>query len=688
MYFLYNDFMKSWQERIIEYGTLFLTFFTPVLYFGKILYYPYLASKIFFFYAGVEILFALWLYIIITNSTYRFPKQALLFFIPVELYLLQMTLAGIFGINPELSFWSTLSRGTGLLTWYHLFAFSLIIASLVYRQGVSYVRKLLNFFVGGAFIVALSVWLGDEGFNVPLEFFQKSKGGGLIGNSSLAASYLLFALFFGLFLFFQKSAQKKSKAWVVAVSLFILSSPLFFGLYHVFTGNGRIFSALGGTLGIAAGAIFTWITYLYLSNKKITRIIAGAVTTLALIASFFGLSQIFTPGTILNQQFQTLGGNRVLFWNIGKTAMAERPWFGFGPENYKVVYQKYFDPHVFLNQQAAEVYADRAHNIFFDTGVSGGWPAVLFYTLFLLSLLCAAHYTFKHNRISRIQTAIFSGLLAGYLLQNLLVFDSLFSLLGLFVLSGVLFGLAGEHAPDKERALNVTISGFIRVCSGIIITILTILSLLFFSIRPISKAHLFSWVLQMPLETRPNYYLDLVSGSAIGNADDVGQIANTIYVQYAVNKEKIKKDNKLLPYAVKDLEKILEYFQTIATQEPTDYRLHINIGKLYNIYTFLADKQKDIALQERTIGVLKYAETLSPTDPEVDWAMGQTFLYAGKVFLAEEALKRGIDKAPFIADSYRILLHVAEGTGNTKLYAATLEEAKQAIPGFIFEGVD
>ena len=182
--------MKIFRENLLNYGSLILVFILPIIYFGNhVFFYSYLVSKMFFFYGLVEVLFAFWIYSIFIDHSYRFSKKIWFYFIPLLTYLTWMTMAGILGADPALSFWSSFSRGTGLLTLYHCIALAFIIASLVKREGLSFVHKLLRWFLNGGFVLAISTWIGNEGFNL-VSFLRDSYGGGMMGNSSFTGAYL------------------------------------------------------------------------------------------------------------------------------------------------------------------------------------------------------------------------------------------------------------------------------------------------------------------------------------------------------------------------------------------------------------------------------------------------------------------------------------------------------------------
>src|SRR5258706_1015031 len=119
------------REKVIKYGTFLIVGVTPILYLGSSWYLPHVTPKTFFFYGGVEIIFALWLYTLAIDRSYRLDKKTLLFFVPIIGYVLWVTIAGLRAVRPEMAFWSSLERATGLLTLYHVLALLFVITSLL-----------------------------------------------------------------------------------------------------------------------------------------------------------------------------------------------------------------------------------------------------------------------------------------------------------------------------------------------------------------------------------------------------------------------------------------------------------------------------------------------------------------------------------------------------------------------------
>ena len=100
----------------------------------------------------------------------------------------------------------------------------------------------------------------------------------------------------------------------------------------------------------------------------------------------------------------------------------ERPALGWGQENFNYVFNKYYNPKMYDQEQ----WFDRTHNVFFDWLVAGGALGILSY----LSIFFAVIYSlWKRNgsNLSIAEESILTGLLVGYFFQNLFVFDNVTS---------------------------------------------------------------------------------------------------------------------------------------------------------------------------------------------------------------------------------------------------------------------
>ena len=666
--------MSKKINNILKYSSYLLVFLLPLV-FCRNLFYPYTSPKMFFFYGLTEILFAIWLFLIITDRSYRLSKKTWLYFIPLGAYLFWMTVAGIFGTNPELSFWSSIGRETGLLTLYHCLVFAFVVASLVKKNGTVYLYKLMQWFVSGGFVLAISVWCGNEGFNI-FSFLKDSAGGGLMGNSSLTAAYLLFALVFGAFLLFLKDMSKNKKWWIGTEMTVILFSPLFINIYGLFTGSGILGSARGATLGIAVIVITTFLAYLFFSKNKTIKLIGITGIVLGIFIFSFGWMQLMNPNTKLHQEFVKVAyGTRFIFWDTSQKAINEHPWLGFGPENYMVAFQKNFNPKLALPEYNHEGWDDRAHNIYYDTGVSGGYPAIILYFLFILSILYGLYNLKKNEKFKHGQIAILIGLIVGYVFQNLFVFDSLYTLMALFALAGIVFSLNGGSI--EEKYLPISIKVYLKNILICFLLVVCSVSLIYFVFRPMKKVATYYMVMSMPLDSRYGHFNDLLVGSSIGDQYDTSQIAYDIYSAYNADPVGIKNNRTNLPFVVRDIDAALQYLEKINKKNKTDARLKVQIISLYNILNYFMDEPYNSVLGKHLLDIQEQLKQLSPTDPQVFLSKAQIYAWAQDLKNVEQSYREAIALDPTIPESYNFLLRVSKAVGDEKTYSETLTEAQK-----------
>ena len=682
---MYNHIMDKFKDIILRYGVLLLILITPIVHFGGWVV-PHITSHTFLFYGFANILVGFYIYSLIFDKSYRLSQKQLLLFLPLMLFVTWFSISGVFAVNPSLSFWSSLMRGTGLLTIYYATGVSLLLASLVRKYGKPFLYLVLQYFAVASLIVALSVWFGDEGFHIQTQLFIRSSGGGLLGNSSLAAAYLIFGIFSNLFLIFSKSIKKGWKAFAIITTTVILFSPLFVDLYGFFTDGGILGSARGATIGIIAGALTIVISYFALSKKKIIRIIGLSSFAISLVV-FFGIwLQLMNPNTALHNKFtQAASGTRFLFWNLAQTAINQHPYFGYGPENYSIAFQENFNPMILNSEYGHEAWNDRAHNIYYDLGVSGGYPAVVFYTLFLLSILLAVYVAYKKDKISQLQASAIFALMVAYVLQNLFVFDSVVSILSLYMIAGLFYGLYDDNVNKEQVKKNVKDSDKVqglKMLTGSVLLFTFTISFYYFVMEPANKVKLFGAIYNMTVDQRPSNYSRLLGGSRVGDDWDVGGFAHNAYQVYSKNPLNTKQELDKIPLYVKDLDASIKYYEEIYKTNKSDYRLAISIIHLYSTYIYLTNKSNDPTLSQHMLDILNETHELSPSNPESYWGMAQVYAWQGKLDKIIDAYQKAIAVNREVRSSHVLLIQFAQALGNKKLYNEALTQAEHDIPGF------
>jgi tetratricopeptide (TPR) repeat protein len=270
-------------------------------------------------------------------------------------------------------------------------------------------------------------------------------------------------------------------------------------------------------LGLVAGvAVSSALIFLFAKkNRRLRNIALGFVGALVLIISSLLAFQdsSFVKGSEALNRFASiprdaLRNPRFMVWGMAIDGFKERPILGWGQDNFNLVFNKYYDP----KMHGQEQWFDRAHNIFFDWLIAGGILGLLGY----LSLFLAAFALIWKNegnsavgetRFARfkndiksyfsgekakkaVEASILSGLLVAYFINNVFVFDNLFSYILFFSLLAYLHrihagggvALSGQNEKRTRKMLEEEIP---FVVIGVPISVLLIAVIYFVNMRPI-----------------------------------------------------------------------------------------------------------------------------------------------------------------------------------------------------------
>ncbi len=439
-----NFELRSISLWLIKAG-LFIVPFIP-LYISRVLFFPYITGKAFAFRIIVEIVFALWVWLAVFYKEYR-PTKSYLFY-ALSAFIVIVALATLFGINIEKSFWSNYERMEGLVTYLHLFAYFLVLGSV-------FGKKDWNIF--SHLFLAAGLLENAYGTLQHLGILESPQGGaarsdGTIGNPTYLAAYLLFILFFCLLLWFNAKSR-----------------PLkyFYGISAAWTAIVIYFTATRGvTLALLGGAALFAVLYLFLKpsggneksglSKKAILIALGLLVAIpagiwllrntALVHDNPVLSRL----TLLSLKERTIT-SRFTIWQMSWEAFKDRPILGWGPDNYAVVFSKYFKTELWRQ----EPWFDRSHDIIFDWLINAGLLGLLAY----LSIFAAAFYliwdSFKKKYLDFVPALLVFVLLAAYFFQNLFVFDQIATYISFFsvlaYLQSINAGPVAEVAPVKNK---------------------------------------------------------------------------------------------------------------------------------------------------------------------------------------------------------------------------------------------
>jgi len=400
--------------NLIKYLLYVGIFAVPFLAFivSSSMFFPFITGKNFSFRIIVEVMTALWLVLLLFDARYKPRKSWVLAMLAI--FVGVVALSSVFGENFYRSFWSNYERMEGLVTYLHLFAYFLVLAGTMKTEQV-WNRLFHTTLFASAIIAFYGVF---QLFGI-LQTHQGNRLDATLGNASYLAVYMIFHIFLAMVLFYRARDYRK---WIYFF-IIVLES---FVLYHTAT--------RGAILGIIGGLFISWILIAVLSSNKKTKlahisllaamavIIGGFlllkttdfVKTSPVLSRFAGIS--LTEGTT---------ESRLTIWKMSWRGFKEKPIFGWGQENFNLVFNKYYEPILYKQ----EPWFDRAHNVFFDRLTTNGIFGLLSYVGLLGASLYYLWAKRKKTGLSVEDSAIFGSMFLAYFFNNLFVFDNLISLI-------------------------------------------------------------------------------------------------------------------------------------------------------------------------------------------------------------------------------------------------------------------
>ena len=455
-------------KRVLQGGLI--ASFVIVFFVFQDLLFPYITSKQLSFNILMELLLAVWLVLVLRYPEYR-PRRNYIVGGLVA-FLLAILASCAVSVDVGLSFWGDAERMLGLFHVVHFFIFYLILIT-VFRSWREWQTLLLSS-VAVATVISL---LGIFGPNVH----------STIGNTTYVSGYLIFNIYFLLILFLR--SESRAGRW-----LYVL--PLVPMLYEF---------ALCRTSGAIIGLFISLLLLVFLfglfNQKKIWRRTAllGSLVTVLIVVAIFSQQQsawfqnsFLRNLTFAKNTFQT----RLISWQSGARDFPNHWLFGTGFGNYAVTFDKYFDS-TFFNYSKSESYFDRAHNNLIDIASTAGTVGLLAYLSIFVAALYYLRKIFKRNGgyvawddaggRRNLEVIVIVSLIAAYFIQNLVVFDSLVTYIGLMITLGLIYWQGVSPVTEEEVAEKKYRFVLSRRWEGIFLVLVLLSAYIFassYNIRP------------------------------------------------------------------------------------------------------------------------------------------------------------------------------------------------------------
>ena len=444
-------------------------------------YFPFVVGKALYARTLIEVLLCLWTALMLLRPCYRPPRSTLLLLLAAG--LAASALATIGSVGPLRSVWSNFERMQGLVDAAHWFALALVAASVLRERGQ--VRALLNANLGVALAIGGLAVVGYLMMRVPFYGLTERDApriGSFFGNATYLGAYattnLLLAAGFLARSFVGAKAKggstpggsKRAPANTSPERL----APLLRGpgarwlargfwaatallcLFALFvSGSFTALAALAVGLGVLVVAAIGFVR-----SRLVRRLALGAAVLAALgatgVAVVFAFPAAFpaiAEATLEEPLLQRIANaninnpsfrKRRLAWSAGIDGFMEKPWLGWGPENFMVVFGRYATGF----GVKTEVH-DYAHNKLIEEAATKGIVGLVCHVALWLFVFHAIWRATRSGTPPDRVFAVFAGAaLVAFFVQQQALVDALPTSLQLVLL--LVFVASEERAARRE----------------------------------------------------------------------------------------------------------------------------------------------------------------------------------------------------------------------------------------------
>ncbi len=448
--------------KVNQYGAMLLL--TAPLWVCNGFIFPYVQLKNVFFRLLISALMIslvwFWLEREKKNKQRNYILYALLLFLLVQI------LAAFFGFNSFKSWWGSWERMDGVINLILLVLYFVLLTAVGQTK-----RDWLNWLrVSVGVAVAVGCWgLLKNGFNIANNQWSS------LGNSAFLGFYML--LNSGLAVIALVMDGKNKWRWY-----YIFSAGF---LWLIMLGASSRAPILGWLVGTLAAAVFYWPA----AGKKFRYGLIGGWLFLLLLAGLVvanreasWVKQVhFLDRLVHISSSDSTTHNRILVWQSGWQAFQERPWLGWGPENFNYAINKYYNP------QISEEWFDRAHNFIVDYLATSG---VIGLAAYLFIWLTAFYLIWRRRRKNYLLASVLAGWAVAYLFTNLFVFDTLNSWLVVMLFLAMVSWLDRGGAADKigGRLAAVRVKFYYIILLAV--SLVSVLTAYFAAVKPAEANYL------------------------------------------------------------------------------------------------------------------------------------------------------------------------------------------------------
>lgn len=627
-------------------GALTATLFGILPFFTFTIFYADVSSKYFLLLVAIDLLllysaYLLWKGKVVLSISKRWLLGAL------GVVLLAQYTATFFGVYPERSLFSDIFWSSGTLFLTHLAGLAVLLAELLQKDDWRLVRRVVAVSTG---IFGLLTIVGIQGFGATGHFLWVNLGEGslTIGNETYAGAYLLLALILILVEYFNSEKGSVWKKALGASALLAFFSPLLFNV-GLFVGKPLITEAFSnpiillGTARSSSAAALLLVGFLagYLLIK---RFVKGALQLplkvlwsgglLAVLV--LGVSLLFVPGSAVQQAYiQASTAARIIVWDVSSKAFADRPLLGWGPENFNYAFEAHFDSRIFEEENLAEIWFERAHNVFLDTLVTHGIVGFTAFSLLTLVYLVVIYRARKREQIGEMESVLLYAVVPLHLLQMQTGFDTIATYALLTLLLSYALSLE-KNGAQKSGLSPVWGKG---VAVAFILFALFSLKVPFLEELTRQSALLETMTSRTAVDQKLAIERSLTRPSSFESL----RISYASFVRGSLASIAEEPSPQKVKLTLEFMDIYAKKFEEFISAQPESYRARINYAYLLLLQTALGNNQ----LEKAEVQIAE-AYKLSPEHPLTYLMDSVAHLYAGDVSEADRLMEEAMAINPDI----------------------------------------
>lgn len=660
--------MKSILEKVIKV-LIYITFFIPLVVVPSSFIFPFIVPKILLFRTLVEIMLGAYALLLIINWQEYRPKLSAMN-LALGAFLLSFAISTFAGVDAYHSFWDNHERMLGLFTLAHYVAYYFIVTSL-FKTWDDWKWALRVFLMAGSLVMFIGVLQHWVDPNMLLNQ-GSDRVASTLGNPIYVGDY-------GLFLFFVVAlliSREKNSVWNVVYSGLALLAVL-----------GLIFSGTRGSLlGLMAGLGAMLVGYIIVlkNSPKIRWGLIGVLIAVVLSTSVLYafrktdfVSGLPAIGRTVNTSLADVKASaRWVAWDIAIQSWQERPFFGWGPNNFFYAFNAHYNPRS-LNFGYGETWFDNAHNIIVNTMAVQGIVGIISYLAVFAVGAVSLYLAFKKQGLNYHLAVMGAAFLAAHLVGNITVFENptsyLYFMFWLALVNQLASAKHQEIGVKEKDVMRAVVVADRKISYGLVggVAVVVFFGVLVFNVQP-ARANMMTLNAIRYLSQEPLLAVSALEKALNFNSphiDDIrADIGRTAGQVIGDSWQKLGKDraNELLRLAYDNLKKNL-------TLHPLDIRNQMSLSQLAQLG---GNINQDRLFITESAGFLEDALAKSPRRQQIIYALSGSKVLLGDITGAIKLLENSISDNDQIGEGYWRLAYIHQVLGDTKTAKDVIELAK------------